>query len=174
MLPIYDKDDQEEVPEEFTCPLTLEIMNDPVMTREGKNFERKAIIEWLNRGNTTCPLSRRPMSFGKLIPNAALRMRIEQWKRDHGIAVKDIEEKNNEDLKFMCLVDAPPRSLMEFEWNLRMIELSLGETPSALYSRNVRHADPETPRSRRRNIVGLLDSALSLVRRDRESNQSGL
>ena len=36
-----------EIPDRFFCPLTLEVMQDPVVTRFGNNFERKAIVEWI-------------------------------------------------------------------------------------------------------------------------------
>jgi hypothetical protein len=73
-----------DIPESFICPLTLEIYRDPLMSRCGKNFERKAIVEWLDRGNDTCPLTRQPLSLSLLVPNAKLRMEVEGWKRKHG------------------------------------------------------------------------------------------
>ena len=89
-----DDDDPDSPPSNFICPLTLEIMSDPLMTcKNHLNFERSAIVEWLNRGNTTCPLTREPLSYGKLVPNAALRLQIEQWKRDHGIPVEKLKSK---------------------------------------------------------------------------------
>lgn len=81
-----DEEEEEEQPDpSFICPLTLEVMRDPLMDRKGLNFERHAIVEWLNRGNATCPLTREPLSYSKLVPNAALRLKIEQWKKDHSI-----------------------------------------------------------------------------------------
>ena len=89
-----DDDDPDSPPSNFICPLTLEIMSDPLMTcKNHLNFERSAIVEWLNRGNTTCPLTREPLSYSKLVPNAALRLQIEQWKRDHGIPVERLKSK---------------------------------------------------------------------------------
>ena len=44
-------------PEKFICPLTLEVMEHPVMSKYGHNFERSAIMEWLcttsNSNSTT-------------------------------------------------------------------------------------------------------------------------
>ena len=91
------------IPDHFICPLTLEIMNDPVITREGQNFERQAIVEWLNQGNTTCPLTRQLLSFSRIIPNPTLRVKIELWKRDNGMEVEYIQKRHDvmED-KFFC------------------------------------------------------------------------
>eukprot|EP00525_Craspedostauros_australis_P011007 CAMPEP_0198121918 /NCGR_PEP_ID=MMETSP1442-20131203/33410_1 /TAXON_ID= /ORGANISM="Craspedostauros australis, Strain CCMP3328" /LENGTH=267 /DNA_ID=CAMNT_0043780819 /DNA_START=159 /DNA_END=963 /DNA_ORIENTATION=+ len=80
-------DQDADTPDEFICPLTLELMNDPLMDRMGINFEREAIMEWLNRGNNSCPLTRKPLSYSKLVPNAQLRLKIDQWKKSHNIPV---------------------------------------------------------------------------------------
>ena len=83
----------EDIPEEFICPLTLEIYSDPLMSRRGLNFERKTIIEWLDRGHETCPLTRDPLGYRGLVPNARLRLEVEEWKRKHGYEIKprDVE-----------------------------------------------------------------------------------
>jgi U-box domain len=67
--------------DEFICPLTLSIMNDPVMTITGRSFERVAIMEWLARGNTTCPLSRQVLQVTDLVTNHSLHTKIKKWKQ---------------------------------------------------------------------------------------------
>ena len=42
------------IPGGFECPLTLEIMKDPVMTVGGQVFERLAIEKWFREGERTC------------------------------------------------------------------------------------------------------------------------
>ena len=34
-------------PSHFLCPLTLDVMNDPVDTPHGHSFERTAILAWI-------------------------------------------------------------------------------------------------------------------------------
>jgi hypothetical protein len=69
-------------PDEFVCPLTSEVMREPVMTRWGHNFERSALLEWIGRGNHMCPLTRNPMSLIKdVIVNRSLKARIDEWRR---------------------------------------------------------------------------------------------
>jgi hypothetical protein len=85
----HEEEEDEQPDPSFICPLTLEVMRDPLMDRKGLNFERHAIVEWLNRGNATCPLTREPLSYSKLVPNAALRLKIEQWKKDHNIPLTE-------------------------------------------------------------------------------------
>jgi hypothetical protein len=75
--------DIEGVDPSFICPLTLCVMTNPLMTREGLCFERSAILEWLGRGNHECPLTRRPLQISKLVHNRALRARIQEWRADN-------------------------------------------------------------------------------------------
>ena len=69
---------EDNVPEEFICPITNEIMKNPLMSIHGFNFEREAIFEWLQT-HSTCPLSRRELNVSKLVTNCALRERIRGW-----------------------------------------------------------------------------------------------
>eukprot|EP00667_Euglena_gracilis_P017175 EG_transcript_18051 len=66
------------MPERYLCPITTEIMVDPVMDLHGHNFERSAIAEWLGRSEE-CPLSREPIQLHMLYPNLALKEEIAEW-----------------------------------------------------------------------------------------------
>ncbi|KAK6141873.1 hypothetical protein DH2020_024385 [Rehmannia glutinosa] len=45
----------ETVPEEFKCPLSKELMRDPVIIATGQTYDRPFIQKWLKAGNRTCP-----------------------------------------------------------------------------------------------------------------------
>ena len=51
-----DKQINVRVPENFICPISFEIMLDPVVTADGYTFERSAISRWLE-GHNTSPLT---------------------------------------------------------------------------------------------------------------------
>lgn len=68
------------VPEDFICPLTLEVMKEPVMTRWGHSFERDAIIRWMEY-HDQCPMTRNPLSLQDVIVHRALKARIQAWRR---------------------------------------------------------------------------------------------
>jgi Mg-chelatase subunit ChlD len=59
-------------PDAFLCPITQEVMRDPVIGSDGITYERTAIETWFATGNTTSPMTRAPMSR-ILTPNIALR-----------------------------------------------------------------------------------------------------
>ncbi|KAA6371328.1 MAG: hypothetical protein EZS28_033145, partial [Streblomastix strix] len=47
--------------EGFICPITQEIMVDPVIAEDGISYEREAIVDWL-KVNKTSPITRQRMS----------------------------------------------------------------------------------------------------------------
>ncbi|KAI7741262.1 hypothetical protein M8C21_022870 [Ambrosia artemisiifolia] len=67
------------VPHEFLCPISLEIMTDPVIIATGQTYERENIQKWLNSNHRTCPKTGETLSHLALAPNFALRNLIIQW-----------------------------------------------------------------------------------------------
>ncbi|PKA66456.1 Putative E3 ubiquitin-protein ligase LIN-1 [Apostasia shenzhenica] len=67
-------------PKDFVCPITGHLFNDPVTLETGQTYERRAIQEWLKRGNTTCPITRQPLS-SSILPktNYVLKRLITSW-----------------------------------------------------------------------------------------------
>lgn len=90
------------VPERFICPLTLEIMEHPLMTRAGHSFERVAILNWLRR-NDKHPLTRESLSLRDLVQNEALKKEITNWKAKHGnILESETEASSSDDETDVC------------------------------------------------------------------------
>lgn len=67
------------IPNDFLCPLCLEIMVDPVIVASGQTFERRSIEKWIDAGHRTCPKTGQPLEHLSLAPNYALRNLIKQW-----------------------------------------------------------------------------------------------
>ena len=57
---------------QFVCPITGELMQDPVTTEDGITYERTAIEDWLSR-NLTSPVTNQPLSSAHLVPNVLVR-----------------------------------------------------------------------------------------------------
>jgi hypothetical protein len=62
-------------PRHFICPLTGQIMVDPVMAADGHTYERAAISDWL-RLRDVSPVTGQPLSSAVLQPNYSLRQAI--------------------------------------------------------------------------------------------------
>ncbi|OEL20723.1 hypothetical protein BAE44_0018257 [Dichanthelium oligosanthes] len=72
------------VPSDFLCPLTRQIFNNPVTIETGQTFERHAMVQWLDRGFTTCPVTGQEL-LSLSIPdtNRVLKRLIDSWKSEH-------------------------------------------------------------------------------------------
>ncbi|CAF4911889.1 unnamed protein product, partial [Rotaria socialis] len=66
--------------ETFICPITHELMVDPVIDGDGNSYERGAIEDWLQR-NGTSPITRVPLLASDLRPNRALKTAIYEYRR---------------------------------------------------------------------------------------------
>ncbi|KAG9152036.1 hypothetical protein Leryth_002287 [Lithospermum erythrorhizon] len=42
-------------PDDFRCPISLEVMTDPVTLPTGHTYDRSSIMKWFGAGNLTCP-----------------------------------------------------------------------------------------------------------------------
>ena len=77
-----DDDDQslvENVPKIYVCPITHEIMENPVSDSLGHSYEKAAIERWLNENNTS-PVTGLWLPNKTLTLNHTLRSVIEEWK----------------------------------------------------------------------------------------------
>ncbi|KAK4272670.1 hypothetical protein QN277_021189 [Acacia crassicarpa] len=83
-------DHEIDVPPFFICPVSLEIMKDPVTVSTGITYDRESIEKWLfSTNNFTCPVTKQPLSDNTdLTPNHTLRRLIQAWctmNASHGI-----------------------------------------------------------------------------------------
>ncbi|KAF4371031.1 hypothetical protein G4B88_002960 [Cannabis sativa] len=79
-----------EVPKYFMCPISLQIMRDPVTTITGITYDRESIEKWLSttlvitssssNDTITCPVTKLPLPRDSdLTPNHTLRRLIQAW-----------------------------------------------------------------------------------------------
>lgn len=79
--------------ESFNCPITGEVMEDPVEAPSGHTYERSAIEKWLAEVKL-CPLTSTPLNTSMLRPNKTLRQSIEEWKdRNTMIIIASMKSK---------------------------------------------------------------------------------
>lgn len=116
-----------EPPSFLLCPITQELMHDPVIVEGGFTFERNAIEDWL-RNNTTNPMTGETLSNTGLAPNFAIReacaafraqrpdnaasvARYEKAAHDAGQAI-EIQTKKIAQLKEASVLNRPQRHQM--------------------------------------------------------------
>jgi len=68
-------------PFRFVCPISLELMADPVQLSNGKIYERAEIEKYLRSGEARCPLTQVPIDPSCLTPLPQLRAEIAEFQR---------------------------------------------------------------------------------------------
>ncbi|MCO5591015.1 hypothetical protein L7F22_044991 [Adiantum nelumboides] len=81
------------VPQDFLCPISLELMVDPVAISSGQTYERASISRWLDEGHTTCPKTGSKLLHNTLIPNSSLRRLIAQWCAENDYILDSVAAK---------------------------------------------------------------------------------
>ncbi|KAL9143340.1 hypothetical protein ABFS82_14G229300 [Erythranthe guttata] len=77
--------DEIEIPQYFVCPISLQIMKDPVTTATGITYDRDTIQQWISSSSATaavvyCPVTKQALTPGsELTPNHMLRRLIQAW-----------------------------------------------------------------------------------------------
>lgn len=74
------------IPDDYLCPISLDLMRDPVIVATGQTYERGNIQKWLEE-NRTCPKTSQILPHTTLTPNFVLRSLIHQWCEANGLEV---------------------------------------------------------------------------------------
>ncbi|XP_002987443.2 U-box domain-containing protein 43 [Selaginella moellendorffii] len=64
----------------FICPITRDVMRDPVQIASGQTYEREAIERWFAEGNTRCPVMGEELPTTQMKSNFALKQSIAEWR----------------------------------------------------------------------------------------------
>ncbi|KAA8533287.1 hypothetical protein F0562_033180 [Nyssa sinensis] len=93
-------------PEELRCPISLQLMYDPVIIASGQTYERVCIEKWFGDGHNTCPKTQQQLSHLCLTPNYCVKGLVASWCEQNGVPVPD----------------GPPESLDLNYWRLALSE----------------------------------------------------
>ncbi|KAL3511422.1 hypothetical protein ACH5RR_030823 [Cinchona calisaya] len=93
-------------PEELRCPISLQLMHDPVIIASGQTYERICIEKWFSDGHNTCPKSQQQLCHLVLTPNYCVKGLVASWCEQNGVPVPD----------------GPPESLDLNYWRLALSE----------------------------------------------------
>ena len=103
--------------DEFRCPITMEIMTDPVILGDdGNTYERSAITNWLN-SNHTSPITRVHADVRNLYPNRALKNLIETYRTGlhHTNSVTSVSVPINKKININSHMISPTELMVELE-----------------------------------------------------------
>ncbi|KAG0477657.1 hypothetical protein HPP92_012376 [Vanilla planifolia] len=101
-------------PEELRCPMSLQLMYDPVVISSGQTYERACIEKWFVDGHHTCPKSQQQLPHLCLTPNYCIKGLIASWCEQNGVSIPD----------------GPPESLDYNNSRLRLSQCATTDTQS--------------------------------------------
>lgn len=93
-------------PEELRCPISLQLMYDPVIIASGQTYERICIEKWFSDGHNTCPKTQQQLAHLGLTPNYCVKGLVASWCEQNGVMVPE----------------GPPESLDLNYWRLSLSE----------------------------------------------------
>ncbi|GAV77194.1 Arm domain-containing protein/U-box domain-containing protein/KAP domain-containing protein [Cephalotus follicularis] len=79
------------IPDDFRCPISLELMRDPVIVSTGQTYERSCIQKWLDAGHRTCPKTQQTLLHTALTPNYVLKSLIALWCESNGVELPKVQ-----------------------------------------------------------------------------------
>ena len=68
-------------PDDLQCPISQELMRDPVVAADGRTYERAQIAEWIKSHNTS-PMTNERLDHKHLCSNDIARERVRQFIDD--------------------------------------------------------------------------------------------
>lgn len=80
----------ETIVQSITCPITQQVMREPMQGPDGHTYEKSAIIEWLHV-NPISPQTRQPMQVNQLKVNASLRFLCDEYHKGSLGAVQQVK-----------------------------------------------------------------------------------
>ncbi|XP_009615812.1 U-box domain-containing protein 6 [Nicotiana tabacum] len=105
--PNFRRSDQMPLPpEELRCPISLQLMYDPVIIASGQTYERICIEKWFSDGHNTCPKTQQELPHLGLTPNYCVKGLVASWCEQNGLPIPD----------------GPPESLDLNYWRLALSE----------------------------------------------------
>ncbi|KAK8691560.1 hypothetical protein V6N13_075066 [Hibiscus sabdariffa] len=93
-------------PEELRCPISLQLMHDPVIIASGQTYERICIEKWFSDGHDTCPKTQQKLPHLFLTPNYSVKGLVASWCELNGVPIPN----------------GPPESLDFNYWRLALSE----------------------------------------------------
>ncbi|KAI3495091.1 hypothetical protein L1887_37240 [Cichorium endivia] len=77
-------DSEIEFPQDFRCPISRELMKEPVIISTGVTYERKNIEKWFfSYKKKTCPTTMQSIENFGVTPNHTLKRLIRVWQNNH-------------------------------------------------------------------------------------------
>ncbi|PRQ32633.1 putative aminoacyltransferase, E1 ubiquitin-activating enzyme [Rosa chinensis] len=123
-----------DIPSHFLCPISLEVMRDPVTVSTGITYDRESIERWLSScKNKACPVTKQQLFDADLTPNHNLRRIIQAWctvNASHGVERIATPTSQLDKTQIVKLIDQArklPHTQLQCLKRLRSLSVNHGE-----------------------------------------------
>ena len=110
--------DLSSIPRQFICPISMEMMVDPVITTAGLTYERAYIEEWFRTGHTTDPMAHVPVA-DLLTTNIALKQQIEAFVAHSAVLQQHQQSEEDSKLAMQLRIDELTEQLNRIQMQQR-------------------------------------------------------
>ncbi|KAK7346422.1 hypothetical protein VNO80_20941 [Phaseolus coccineus] len=132
-------------PEEYTCPISLRLMYDPVVIASGETYERMWIQKWFDEGNTICPKTKKKLEHLALTPNVVFKDLILKWSETNGVSIPDpnrqVQHLHSWEASFNS-IKSFGSSLYDLNFQMDLSNVSLGSLETS-YNSDCFHANAD-------------------------------
>jgi U-box domain len=94
-------------PEGLQCPISLDLMTDPVAVSSGQTYDRSSIKKWIKSGCHTCPVTGKMLVSTDLIPNLAIWRLVEKYCHRNNIMIGEPSTKHRRTVDKTALPFSP-------------------------------------------------------------------
>lgn len=144
-------------PEKFKCPLTHEVMEDPVVSKYGDSFERSAIKNWMDEMGYVCPVTKKELAPGDLVTNSKLQNDIRQWQLSSGSQYEEMDRLELEGKLSKAI-------MISQDFHMVDILRALTEAEAAERGMDLKKPAAETEvEEEEEDVLGMLDDVLDTV-----------
>lgn len=117
-------DTSQSAPKEYLCPISLDLMRDPVLLIEtGQVYDRESIEGWFKAGKNTCPTTGSNLKSKRLSPIHPMRSAINEFakKNDIILDVKEMTENEDGDILKVTTEENQDLQIQQDEINLSLV-----------------------------------------------------
>jgi len=122
-----------DIPKEFICPISLEIMKDPVIMSDGQTYDRESITKAL-KVSPLSPITKKRLNIKEAIPNYNLKSMIEKFLNDGKNPLK-IENSQKIDLNSKTQIKSFNAEVIDDPSNTGNVFVNLSIEPEKVNSR---------------------------------------
>ncbi|XP_020266714.1 U-box domain-containing protein 19-like, partial [Asparagus officinalis] len=85
-------------PDVLRCPISLDLMLDPVTISTGQTYDRESILRWFKDGLDTCPVTGEKLKHTNSVPNSSLQKLVRDFCILKKIPIAEPSKKKKRDL----------------------------------------------------------------------------